>query len=93
MASSMLKTAIIIGLLSVGTQALAMPNNSSCKCSNKAAVTSCNKAEVANPTWWRWLTDGSGSQFHFFDLIELLHNSDDDKVAVNNRQEQNQVDS
>lgn len=93
MASSIIKTALFVATLSVGTSAIAVPANPSCKCNSEAAMVNCKKAEVANPTWWRWLTNGSSSQFHFFDLIELLHDSDKNKVAAQQKSNNEQVES
>ncbi|MDA8621830.1 hypothetical protein N9L48_04205 [Psychrosphaera sp.] len=33
----------------------------------------CEQAEVKKVTWWGWLTDNKTTQFHFFDLIELMY--------------------
>lgn len=93
MASSIIKTALFLATISVSVSALAVPANPSCKCSSQAAMAACKKAEVSNPTWWRWLTNGSSSQFHFFDLIELLNDSDKDKVAVLHNDNNEQADT
>ncbi len=33
----------------------------------------CQLSEVKKVTWWGWLTDNKTTQFHFFDLIELMY--------------------
>ncbi len=36
----------------------------------------CKTSNVKEPTWWGWLTDTNTTQFHFFDLIELMYDDD-----------------
>lgn len=61
------------------TAAAANISDVSCECAQKQNT--CEPAKAQSPSWWNWITGNkNGSQFHFFDLIELLHNSD--KVAA-----------
>ncbi|MDC2889071.1 hypothetical protein [Psychrosphaera algicola] len=54
-------------------------SNVNCECAQKQ--NGCEAPKAQSPSWWNWITGNkNGSQFHFFDLIELLHNSD--KVAA-----------
>ena len=83
------KTKVItIAILFSATAALAKPI-SNCGCASTTSqvnISSCNMTEVSkdkSPTWWNWLTSNESSQFHFFQLMELLHSNDDNITSVN----------
>lgn len=49
-------------------------NDSALDCLDEAIERAdCQLAEVKKLTWWDWLTDNKTTQFHFFDLIELMY--------------------
>ena len=95
MAVSTYKIALISGVLSftICASATAVPANVSCQCKTSANLASCQDAEAQSPSWWRWITNSSTTQLHFFDLLELLHNKDADKVAMNTNTNKEQVES
>jgi len=71
------KLIIVVSMLFAGS-ALAMPTmNCGCK-TTTIKVAECQQSKVQSPSWWGWLTNNKSSQLHFFQLIELLHTTDDD---------------
>ena len=68
-----------IAILFTATTAIAVPTNM-CGCpTQKANFETCNATVIdkeKSPTWWNWLTNNKSSQFHFFQLMELLHHND-----------------
>ena len=45
----------------------------------KEEVTEFSPVVVKKPTWWGWITDSNTTQFHFFDLIELMYGEETNK--------------
>jgi len=89
---STFKKALILGSFTICMTAAAMPVNLSCGCSDKKAIQkTCNVKNVNGPSWWGWLTNNQTSQFHFFDLVELLH--DDEMTFENDKKHLDKVDS
>ena len=79
---STFKKALLLGSFTICMTAAAMPANLSCGCNDtKAIKMGCDAKSVNGPSWWGWLTNNHASQFHFFDLVELLH---DDEVSYEN---------
>jgi hypothetical protein len=75
MVTSNAKLLLAIGLLFAGS-ALAIPTvGCSCK-SNALDAQVCQQKRAQGPSWWGWITNNKSSQFHFFQLIELLHTND-----------------
>lgn len=66
-------------------------SNTGCECSQTAEVCSPS-SNTKSPSWWNWIMGSkNGSQFHFFDLIELLHT--DDKIETTKREPKNEDDN
>lgn len=63
-------------IFSVGASAVPSTGDS-CGCH-----TNCSSLKVKEPSWWGWLTKQNSSQFHFFDLIELLNRDDNSELSV-----------
>lgn len=75
---SKVKVIILVSSVSFCSAGLAMTKSNTGGC-NQAVEQQPTK--VNSPSWWNWITgSNNGSQFHFFDLIELLHKND--KVAA-----------
>jgi len=75
---------IIAVMLFSASAAVASPINTlGCNSQNSDALmkqVSTAESRDKSPTWWNWFTSNESSQFHFFQLMELLH-SNDDKVT------------
>lgn len=75
---SKLVKVIFFSTLAFSVGVCALPSAAStCSCQ-----TTCSTLKVNEPSWWDWLTDQDSSQFHFFDLIELLHKEDARELSV-----------
>ena len=48
----------------------------SCYNNKVFSITECAMTEVNNPSWLNWITSYKSSQFHFFQLLELIHVND-----------------
>jgi len=48
----------------------------SCYNNKVFSITECATAEINNPSWLNWITSYKSSQFHFFQLLELIHVND-----------------
>ena len=89
---STFKKLLLVGSVSLCMTAMAMPTNLSCSCSETKAIdSSCAVQTVDGPSWWGWLTKNRSSQFHFFDLVELLNNSD--KLVTTDKTKLDKADS
>ncbi|NVK25168.1 MAG: hypothetical protein HWE10_09600 [Gammaproteobacteria bacterium] len=58
----------------------------------QAKIMEANKQKSV--TWWAWLTNNQSSQFHFFQLMELLHGDDDaadTSARVDHEEDKNEV--
>ena len=92
MSISTIKKILIVSSVTVCMTAIAMPANLSCGCSHAKAISvNCTSATVNKPSWWSWLTKNESSQFHFFDLVELLHVNSD--VDTSNKQQLDKAES
>jgi hypothetical protein len=47
-------------------------------CQTTSAVTGgdCSPDQLNTPSWWDWIISSESSKFHFFQLLELIHNYD-----------------
>ena len=75
MITSKLSKVIILSTILFGVFTSVCANNSECSCELTLQNT-CKEADVKTPTWWSWLTDSKSSQFHFFELIELIYSDE-----------------
>lgn len=75
------KKVVLASLLVTASGVFAVPVNSSCGCPSSDEQVSCEPAQVQSPSWWDWLTSNKSSQFHFFQLMELMHNGDSNTSA------------
>ena len=75
---STMKKALTISALLACMTAMAVPEFSNCGCkqNDKSVALKCDNKKVEGPSWWAWLTNQKSSQFHFLDLVELLHVDD-----------------
>lgn len=48
----------------------------SCYSNKEFSIAECATAEINNPSWLHWITSYKSSQFHFFQLLELIHMND-----------------
>lgn len=64
------------------------PDNCKCK-TQQLKVAECSIKQTNGPSWWNWLTSNESSQFHLFQLMELLHTNDSsDSSVMKNSSEQ-----
>lgn len=45
-----------------------------CQATSKFTDGKCSPTQVQSLNWWDWLISSESSQFHFYQLLELLHN-------------------
>lgn len=77
---SKIKILLLVSTISFCSAVAAMPTSSQHGCNQKTEKATA--AKINSPSWWNWITGGkNASQFHFFDLIELLHKDDADVSA------------
>lgn len=71
------KTLIVSILLTVASVPTVFNSTDEHCYSNKLfSINECTIAVVDNPSWWHWITSYKSSQFHFFQLLELIHVND-----------------
>ncbi len=83
MITSNLSKLAIAATLVAGVLVSVCANDIDCGC-EVSATNQCQLAEVKKPTWWGWLTDNKSTQFHFFQLIELIYGNGDSEKEFSN---------
>lgn len=58
-----------------------------CQTASKLTGGDCSPAQVKSLNWWDWLISSESSKFHFFQLLELIHNYDDASTSISDNQE------
>lgn len=86
------KKIISFSVFFISASALSAPVVNDCPCKNNKTVTvkECPSAKVSSPSWWDWITSNKSSRFHFFQLLELIHNDDGKSVTSDNKKENRQ---
>jgi hypothetical protein len=75
MITSKLSKVIILSAIIAGVFTSVCATDENCGCELTSQNT-CKPSEVKSPTWWSWLTDSTSTQFHFFELIELIYSDE-----------------
>jgi hypothetical protein len=50
--------------------------DNSCYSNKVFSINECTTAKINTPNWWNWITSYKSSEFHFFQLLELIHVND-----------------
>lgn len=56
---------------------LANSNEQACQCPTAQLEANCNEQSIKQPSWLDWMFNKTSNQFHFFQLMELIHANDE----------------